>query len=236
MKASLASIVRSKFQYIGYQRDTARIIRKVLKQDSCCVDIGCHKGKFLEVMIRRAPHGTHYAFEPLPSMFDHLLEKFGKEKHVHLSPVALSDTEGKAEFFHVVNSPGYSGLKERDYDGKEPAIDRIMVDTGRLDNIIPREINIDLVKMVVEGAELQVLKGALQTIRRNKPVIIYESGLGAADRYGTSPDEIYRFLSYECGYKITTPRGYLTDKRCFSEAEYSSQFYERENYYFVAFP
>ena len=48
------------------------VMRDVLKADSNCVDIGCHLGDVLESMLRFAPNGVCFAFEPLPKLFEHL--------------------------------------------------------------------------------------------------------------------------------------------------------------------
>lgn len=233
---SIASLVRSKLQYISYQRDTARIIRKVLKRDSNCIDVGCHEGKFLEVMLEAAPVGTHYAFEPLPPLFARLKREYGNHPAVRISDTALAEREGAAEFIHVVNSPGYSGFRQRDYDRKKVVTERIIVETNTIDNIIPADMHITLMKMVVEGAEFQVLRGALRTIKRSRPAIIYESGLGAADHFGTSAGDVYRLLTEECGLKINTPRRYLDGSRPLTAGEYEKKFNERLDYYFIAFP
>lgn len=50
----------------AYDEQTFEVMRRWLRQDSICVDIGCHKGSILKEMLQIAPAGTHYAFEPLP--------------------------------------------------------------------------------------------------------------------------------------------------------------------------
>ena len=67
---------------------------------------------------------------------------------------------------------------------------------------MPKDFPIHFMKIDVEGAELQVLRGAIQTILKYKPVIVFEHGLGAADHYGTKPEDIYDFLVSECGLSI----------------------------------
>ncbi len=62
-------------------------------------------------------------------------------------------------------------------------------------------------KVDVEGAELQVFKGAVRTLKANKPHIIFEHGLGAADHYGTTPQMIFEFLVHECGLRIFSLEG-----------------------------
>ena len=96
-----------------------------------------------------------------------------------------------AVFKFVESNPGYSGLKERKYDRPNEIVKDIVVKTDLLDEIIPSGEKIDFIKIDVEGAELQVLKGGMELIRRNKPVIIFEHGLGAADCYNTKPVDIF---------------------------------------------
>jgi hypothetical protein len=53
----------------------------------------------------------------------------------------------------------------------------------------------------VEGAELEVLEGARQTIARFRPTVVFEHGRGAADHYGTRPERIFELLD-DCGLSI----------------------------------
>ena len=45
---------------------TFAVIRRYLQHDSVCIDVGCHKGNILDVMIDQCPSGSFYAFEPIP--------------------------------------------------------------------------------------------------------------------------------------------------------------------------
>jgi hypothetical protein len=57
-------------------------------------------------------------------------------------------------------------------------------------------------KVDVEGAELQVFKGTVQTIKRSRPLIVFEHGLGAADYCGTAPEILYDLLGGDCGLRL----------------------------------
>ena len=48
-----------------YDRLTRKVIRKVCRPDSHCVDVGCHKGEILDLLLAAAPLGVHYGFEGL---------------------------------------------------------------------------------------------------------------------------------------------------------------------------
>ncbi len=111
-----------------------------------------------------------------------------------------------------------------------------MVKTDLLDNIVDPADVVDFIKIDVEGAELEVLRGGIETIKRSKPVIVFEHGLGAADCYGTRPEEDYALLCGECGLRLSLLDGWLEGRQALSEYEFCKQFYKGLNYYFVAHP
>jgi hypothetical protein len=55
-----------------------------------------------------------------------------------------------------------------------------------------------MIKIDVEGAELLLIRGARETIAKNKPVIVFEHGLGGADSYGHTPEQVFDLL-IDCG-------------------------------------
>lgn len=185
-----------------YDFQTKKIIAKVCKADSHCIDIGCHKGEILDLFLQYAPKGTHYAFEPIPSMYNALLQKYQRQPCV-ISNVALSNVNGEASFNHVTSNPGYSGLQKRAYKNAHEAIEVITVRTEPLDTLLPSNIHITIMKIDVEGGELHVLKGALATIKRCKLIIIFEHGLGASEFYGARPAKLFQLLT-DCGLHIAT--------------------------------
>jgi FkbM family methyltransferase len=208
----------------------------VLREDSNCVDVGCNRGGILREMLRFAPKGTHFAFEPIPEVYEGLLESFGSIANLHLYDCALSDTAETTSFVHVVSNSGYSGLRRRRYDRPNELIQEITVTTNLLDNLVPKHVSIQFIKVDVEGAELQVFKGAIETIKRNRPIIIFEHGLGAADYYGTTPENIYDLLAVQCGLKLFLMAEWLVrkGKSFLSKEAFCKQFSSGKNYYFMA--
>jgi FkbM family methyltransferase len=213
----------------AYDEQTREVMRRWLNGNSNCVDIGCHKGTILKEMLRIAPAGTHYAFEPLPELYEELLLSF---PGVKIYGVALSDSVGEVSFQHVVTDPSYSGLKRRQYASPNETVEEIRVKTELLDNIISEDIS--LMKIDVEGGELQVLRGAVSTIRKNKPVIVFEHGLGAADYYGTTPEQVYDLLT-ECGLCLSLMKDWLKGDAPLTREGFAARFYQGE-FYFMAHP
>ncbi len=89
----------------------------------------------------------------------------------------------------------------------------------------------DVIKIDVEGAEQQVLEGALETLRRHRPIVIFEHGTGSAEAFGTCPGDIYQLLREQgrgCESTISTVRGHTR------AAEFERVFYAAERVNFVA--
>lgn len=217
---------------LEYDRLTKAIMKRILTPGSNCIDVGCHKGEMLDSILKLSPHGTHYAFEPIPVFYDQLKHRYeGKAK---IYACALSDTTGSSTFQFVRNAPAYSGIRKRDYAITSPDIEEIQVELDTLDQLIPSEQKIDLIKIDVEGGEFGVLKGGLQLLKRYKPVVIFECGLGASDYYGTDPVVLYRFMTEEAGLKISLLRSFIRQEQSLSATEFEHCFNTNKEYYFVA--
>ncbi len=92
-----------------YDTQTIKVIRKHCSSNSNCIDIGCHKGEILDIFLKYASEGRHYAFEPIPILY-HLLKNKYKNTKCILSSIALSNHIGKSTFNYVKSNPAYSGL------------------------------------------------------------------------------------------------------------------------------
>ncbi|MDD5557865.1 MAG: FkbM family methyltransferase [bacterium] len=220
----------------AYNRQTVAVMERCLGKGSNCVDVGCHTGMFLREIIRIAPEGRHFAFEPLPECYRYLVENFGSFPHLRIYDVALGNTAGPVPFKFVVSNPGYSGFRRRRYDRADEKVEEITVRADLLDNILPPALPIHFIKIDVEGAELQVIQGAAGTIRSWKPVVVFEFGLGAADWYGTTPDMMFDLLAGEFGMQVSLMEGWLAGGEPLSRAAFNEQFSRGMNYYFMAHP
>jgi len=212
----------------AYNEETARVMQRALRPTSNTVDVGTYKGDVLAQMRALAPLGHHWGFEPLPHLVRGLKRRFRAQPRVHIVAAALSDHNGHATFQHVVTNPGYSGLKRRQYERKE-TIRQLRVKVHTMDRIIPHTRPIHFIKIDVEGAEYQVLRGARQTIMGSRPTIIFEHGKGASDRYGTTPTRLYRLLHGEYQMAINT-------MPALSLQAFQRQYQTGRNWYFIATP
>jgi|GEM_PF-490181 len=215
-----------------YDIQTMEVMKRILAQDSGCVDVGAHEGDVLQEMVSLAPKGRHHAFEPLPRLAQALRQRFPRAK---IHQVALSDENGEARFHHVVNSPGYSGLLKRDYDRLDPVFEMILVRKARLDDLIEQDEPVDLIKVDVEGGEYHVLRGGMETLKRCKPWVVFEAGSKSTLHYGVGPENLHQLLVKDCGLRISTMERWLEGKTALDEASFLRHFHEGLDYYFLAY-
>lgn len=138
------------------------------------VDVGANVGQtLLQVLaINRKQH--YYGFEPNPSCVHYLLEliRINKFKNVTIYPVALSDNSGPSTLKMYTDSTTDSTASLiQDFRESQTGESNVMVLAG---NCISFEKKIGLIKIDVEGSELEVLQGLATFIGRDRPLIICE--------------------------------------------------------------
>jgi FkbM family methyltransferase len=180
------------------EREIDRLFDVVVRKDTNCIDVGAHIGSTLSAMVRRSPRGNHLAFEPLPRKAEWLRRKFPE---ADVLAVALADRTGTVSFEEDRSQSGYSSIA--------PEGGTLTVPCDRLDNVVDPARRVGFLKIDVEGAELLVLHGARELLRRDRPVILFESGPGGAEKFGLTREQLFEFLTAEMGYSIYLIRDYL---------------------------
>ena len=206
-------------QSLRYHRQTVEIMARVLTPASTCVVVGAHRGSLLEEIVKLAPKGRHFAYEPLPHLAAGLIRRFPR---VSVHQVAVSNVSGESPFFHVVDQPGYSGLRRLGSIPSGMTVHEIVVRTEPLDDLLPADLPIAFMKIAVGGAQLQVLEGAEHTIERWSPLIVFEHGTSALLAYGTSSAMMWELLVERYGLRISRPADWLARKRPLTAAEFEA--------------
>jgi FkbM family methyltransferase len=217
-------------QNARYDEQTVQVMERVLGPSDSCIDIGAHVGDVLREMLRLAPQGRHIAFEPLPELADALIRNFPQ---VDVHQAALADSIGETSFQRVASNPSYSGLLLRHLDGEGERVEEITVPVRRLDDLVGPDRPIRFIKIDVEGAEENVLRGGAALIQRDRPVIVFEHGLGAADVYGTRPETIYDLFD-GWRFSLCLMEDWLNGAGVLSRDDFVHQFETNANYYFMA--
>ena len=179
------------------------VLAGILRGEEIYVDVGTNRGQLLREAIRLAPGARHVAFEPVPELAAELRAAFPQ---VDCRQVALSRDTGVAEFCHFRTMDGWSGLRrspEISDERGDPQYIEVTLSTLDLElaDLTPRLIKID-----VEGAELDVVEGAAAVLGRCRPFVIFEHVPAAAALYGAPPAGIWVLLT-DLDYEIFSITG-----------------------------
>lgn len=204
------------------------MLTHILGPRSTAIDIGCNWGSILREIVRLAPQGRHFAFEPNPRLARHLARRY---PGVDVRAVALSDRAGSAPFHLFEDFDGFSGFMR--HDGLDQAdVRTVDIETARLDDIVPADLHVDLLKIDVEGAEAMVLAGARSTLARSRPVVVLECGKGGLDLFGTDPGVVHDFLGE--GGLVVRPLAEWRTAAPVSRDAFRRMFEENTHYMWVA--
>lgn len=161
-------------QRLGEARHDVRLVASLCDPDRVSLDIGADVGEFTIAML--AASRSVIAFEPRPAQARDLASMFDAVgAPVRVEAAALSDQPGVTTMRVVESDPGRSTIDSDNAlgDADGGAVQTIEVPVKRLDDLHLGDVG--LVKIDVEGHELAVLRGAADTLTRNRPAVLVEA-------------------------------------------------------------
>ncbi len=153
------------------------------------IDIGANSGEFIILSKNAFPSSPILAFEPISNEYNKIRNAFESDKSIEIVNKALGGQTGDAEIFVGDFSPSSSIVKPERENYK---VEKIKLDV--LDNYLASFKNNSNVfcKIDVEGYELEVLKGATESLKKIKYLYLE---CRTDNDLGCSFDEIYAFLN-----------------------------------------
>ncbi|OBG69754.1 methyltransferase [Mycobacterium sp. E3298] len=161
-------------QRLGQSRADIQLAVSLCDPNRISLDIGADVGQFTIAML--ASSRSVIAFEPRPAQARDLAAMFDAASvPVRVEAIALSDTAGVGTMRVVESEPGRSTIDTTNIlsDVGDGGIRSIEVPIKRLDDL--RLHDIGMIKIDVEGHELAVLRGATDTLARDRPAIMVEA-------------------------------------------------------------
>lgn len=209
----------------NYEMHELRVIRKFLKKNSVILDIGANVGWYCLNLAKDVSRGRIIAFEPIPRTYSYLKKNIlaNNIKNIEVHNFGFSDKKEKATFYYNPKFSGATSLRRLHENKKTIKIKCVLKKMdGFIDTITSK---VDFIKCDVEGAELYVIKGGVETIRRYKPIIFLEMLRKWSAKYGYHPNEIIEILS-GIGYRCFYVRGNMLVKiNKISERTKATNFY-----------
>jgi len=170
MELDLADLIQ-RDMYAGlYEPFETQHIRKFLGPGMTVVDVGANVGYYTWMAANAVgPTGKVLAVQPGPYAFERLQRviRANQLRHVQCRNLALSDTSGRATLYVPKQAEGNYNPSLSPY---LPDMDPVDVKIARLDDVLDEAKigGVDLMKVDVEGHELNVFKGAGKSIREGR--------------------------------------------------------------------
>ncbi len=200
--------MRSIYSRGVYEANTIRHIVAMIKsgrfgEEPVFIDVGANIGAYSLVLAKLAPAGTVYAFEPNSKALRYLKNNIllNDLRNVLVFEHGLSNITGEAVLFN--DSMTQASIHKKGADGKCETIELKRLDDVCLENRINK---VDLIKIDVEGHDLEVLKGADQIIREN-PRLVVVLEIDSNAELTESKEKLFDYM-LSLGFTAHLPKGF----------------------------
>jgi len=170
----------------GYEPETTPVFYRLAREAGVVLDVGAHVGYYSLLAAMANPAGRVLAFEPLPKAVERfrLNVRANGLSNVELVECAVGDSTGTATFFHMPTDaagvPSSSGLSARFFGlpffVESGVTSKTEVNVCTLDEVLAERGvgRVGLIKVDTETTEQAVFEGALATLERDHPDLIFE--------------------------------------------------------------
>ncbi len=175
-------------------------IREFVIEGSIVIDVGAHFGFFTTQFSRLVgTNGMVIAIEPNKSSLGMLAHHLSTRRMTNIQVFSCAAWSSTTRVHLVMDGP----LGVTSHIATTPGHQTTTIEGRSIDDImsVPRPARVSFIKIDVEGAELEVLRGALATLQTDKPTVLCEIG----SEYGLDSSrhlsEFFRLLrsiNYEC--------------------------------------
>lgn len=207
-------VQRELFLYGVYEPETTREVERLLKPGQTVLDVGANIGYYTLVFAKAVGEtGRVHAFEPVPRLRKTLEANIAANafRNVAVERLACWSSCGEAEIFEAPKrNSGKSSLFRQNAEAPQGhKIQTTTIDAYAQAKTLQK---VDLIKIDVEGAELDVLEGSWETIARWHPVLIVEVVPRFLETRGSSFKTFLELLDsrgYDC--QVRDPRPSASD-------------------------
>lgn len=213
----------------GYEKETVRLVKTLIKPGMVVLDIGAHVGYYTRIFSKLVGgQGRVIAFEPHPETFRLLTWNCSTLNNVTTLEIAAADEEAILTLYDGQLETGMSGLRHlgeykewtkqlsteatpralkgyplRFFSVRARPVDQCLSELGIM--------SADFVKMDIEGAEIRAVKGMQKLLAASSLIMVMEFNPRLLQSFGVSPQEAirtlrsYGFASIEVIDKVLKP-------------------------------
>ena len=212
-----------------YEKEDEKVLFHLLKKNAVILDIGANIGWYSLLFSKRLPQSKIYAFEPIQETYKNLVTNINlnKSDNIFSFNMGLSEKKGSLTYYYF---PEGAVLASEKNLINCPKAKQTICHVNALDTFISAQglDQLDFIKCDVEGAELSVIKGGLNTIKKFLPILFIELFEKWTLQFNYHPDDVIHLLK-TIGYKcFLANEGNLTICPIYKETEE-----ERLNFFFL---
>jgi len=192
--------------FFDYEKEESTMMEQLVGDADQFFDIGANIGWYALNIAASRRAATVHAFEPIPTTYARLQENLALNASANIRSYNFGLSEQAGEFTFYYPPEGSGNASAVNLTGRNDVrtaqcavrtLDDFTADTGT---------RADFIKCDVEGAELLVFKGGLQTIARDRPIVLAEILRKWSAKFHYDPNQIFA-LFRQLGYQVYTAEG-----------------------------
>jgi FkbM family methyltransferase len=205
---SIDHIEQTLLWYGWYEKNEFLTFYELLQPNSVVIDVGTNLGYYSIAAAAKFNTVSVISFEPGSNAFQRLQKNIALNQLKNITPIqqAIGREEGKKTLYlSGEENTGMSGFEQAEnFTGKTEIVNCTSIDKFAGTKSLEK---LDLIKIDIEGSEMDVLNGMTNTLTSYKPIVLIEICTETLQRFHQTPANIHRFLTnfgYQ-GYKATSP-------------------------------
>jgi FkbM family methyltransferase len=178
-------------------RAERRLLARLVRPGMTVLDVGANIGLYTRWLAKLVgPGGRVIAMEPEPRNFERLAAAVANLPQVTTFHAAAAEHSGALRLY-VADDLNVDHHSYDDGDGRRT----VDVPAKAIDDVVPAGMQVDVIKMDIQGAELSALRGARRVLTENPDIcMVLEYWPYGLNRAGVSAGELVDFLA-SCGFR-----------------------------------
>jgi FkbM family methyltransferase len=172
------------------------------------VDVGANEGQWITGLLNLVPVRHAMVIEPNPAAMLRCKQRLQGRQGIAFSEIAVGAKRGSA-VLHVTKASDFSSLLAPDHKiinanyvrDSGAVVAEQKVEVFPLDDVLPEDVQVDLLKLDVQGFEREVLAGAASVLRRTR-VILVETNFQSHYSQGSTFDSLFQLFTRELGFSF----------------------------------
>lgn len=184
-----------------YEMQELAFVQKLVPATGVMLDIGANVGWYSIQVARAAPEAQIFAFEPMEhtcAMLRRNLE-LNEVANVEVIGEGVSEQAGEQTFYYTEQCSGATSMEEVPHLANQKEVRCNVTTVDRF--VSERGIAPSFIKCDVEGAEMLVIRGAIDTLRTHKPALLLEMLRKWSAKFDYHPNDLIgllKGLGYAC--------------------------------------